>query len=116
VMKFKSGILAQFHDAFNIANDQPGLQIHGTEGSLYAEGVMWQKAQGRIFLQKGTVRKEIDFGPHQDNYIPGIRRFNQAVRGDGQPVATGEDGMKSLAIALAVLESAKKGRSIKVQY
>jgi 1,5-anhydro-D-fructose reductase (1,5-anhydro-D-mannitol-forming) len=36
------------------------------------------------------------------------------VRGEGEPAATGEDGVRSLAIALAARESALSGRAVEI--
>ncbi len=116
VMRFRGGVLAQFHDAFTIGNAPTGLEIHGTEGSLFAENVMTQKPIGRVYLRKGGETKEVDLGEPEDLYTYAIRIFNRAVRGEGEPWATGLDGVKSLAIALAVLESTKTGRAVKVRY
>ena len=38
------------------------------------------------------------------------RRFHCATRGEDTPAASGEDGVRSLALALAVRESARTGR------
>lgn len=116
VMRFKNGCLAQFHDAFTIAHTETGFQVHGTEGSLHAEDVMTQSPKGRIYLQRGTEREEIDLGEHNNLYGHAIAKFNAAVRGEGAPWATGEDGVKSLAVALAVLKSTKTGKAEKPAY
>lgn len=116
VMRFKKGVLAQFHDAFTIAHTATGFQVHGTEGSIHAEDVMTQSPRGNVFLQKGDIREEIDLGAHNNLYEHAVHAFNQAVNGKGDPWATGEDGVKSLAVALAVLESTRSGRAVKVAY
>jgi 1,5-anhydro-D-fructose reductase (1,5-anhydro-D-mannitol-forming) len=43
-----------------------------------------------------------------------VRCFNAAIRGEGEPAATGADGVRSLAVALAVREAAETGRTIRV--
>ena len=116
VMRFENGVLAQFHDAFTIAHTPTGLQIHGTEGSLHAEDVMTQAPKGRIFIRRGLEQEEIELDKHEDLYTHAVRHFNQAIRGYGTPWATGEDGIRSLAVALAVLESTETRRSVQVQY
>jgi 1,5-anhydro-D-fructose reductase (1,5-anhydro-D-mannitol-forming) len=116
VMTFQNGVLAQFHDAFTIAHAPTGLQIHGTEGSLLAEDVMTQEPQGRIWLRRGSESTEIDPGPPEDLYVHAVRCFNRAVVEGGEPFATGHDGVRSLAVALAVLESARSGQRVKVRY
>ena len=116
VMRFKRGVLAQFHDAFTVAHTNTGFQVHGTEGSLHAEDCMTQSPKGTVYLQRGDSREEVDLGDHVNLYEHAIRAFNLAVRGEGSPWATGEDGVKSLATALAVLESTKTGRAVTVSY
>jgi 1,5-anhydro-D-fructose reductase (1,5-anhydro-D-mannitol-forming) len=114
VMRFSGGLLAQFHDAFTIAHAGTGFEIHGTDGSLFGEAVMTQDPTGRIVLRRGDQREEIDVGERENLYVRAVRNFNQAVRGTGQPSATGEDGIRSLAIGLAVREAARTGQAQKV--
>jgi 1,5-anhydro-D-fructose reductase (1,5-anhydro-D-mannitol-forming) len=116
VMTFRNGTLAQFHDAFTIKHTGTGLEVHGTEGSLHGRDVMTQDPIGHIFLRRGDHEEEIDPGAPENLYIHLVRRFNQAVHGQGQPFATGEDGVRSLAIAAAALESANTGRRVTVKY
>ena len=113
VMRFRSGVLAQFHDSFTIGHDLTGLQIHGTEGSLYAKENLLQRPNGRIYLQKNGKKEEISVGPVENHYEFLIHEFVMAVHGRGHPFATGEDGMKSVAIATAILESSRSKRAVK---
>jgi 1,5-anhydro-D-fructose reductase (1,5-anhydro-D-mannitol-forming) len=109
VLRFRSGLLAQFHDAFTVQHAGTGLQLHGTEGSLVAEDVMTQDPRGRVVLRRADGAHEVDVGEREDLYARSVRLFNAAARGEGQPAATGEDGVRSLAIALAVQESVRTG-------
>jgi 1,5-anhydro-D-fructose reductase (1,5-anhydro-D-mannitol-forming) len=113
-IRFRNGLLAQFHDAFTVAHAPTGFEIHGTEGSLFGEEVMTQEPKGRIFLRRGEKREEIDLGEREGLYAHQVRHFNNAIRGHGDPFTSGEDGVRSLAVALAVLESTKTGRRVKV--
>jgi 1,5-anhydro-D-fructose reductase (1,5-anhydro-D-mannitol-forming) len=115
-IRFRSGLLAQFHDAFTIKHTRTGFEVHGTDGSLIAEDVMTQEPRGQLFFQKDEKREEIDLGQHEDLYARQVRLFNAAMNGQGTPFATGEDGVRSLAVATAVLESAKTGQRVAVQY
>ncbi len=116
VIRFEGNILAQFHDSFTVRHTSTGFEIHGTEGSLLATDVMTQEPVGRIILRRGTEVTEIDPGPVENLYAFAVRHFNAAARGDGHPAATGEDGIRSLAVALAAVESIKTGKRTKVQY
>lgn len=110
VMHFQGGVLAQFHDAFTIGHAPTGLEVHGTEGSLFATDVMTQEPRGRVTLRHGDETTEIQLDPPEDLYTYAVRHFNAAVRSGTEPAATGVDGLRSLAVALAVLESSKTGQ------
>ena len=115
VMRFDGGLLAQFHDAFTIAHAGTGLEIHGTAGSLFGSGVMTQDPVGEIVLARGGTRETIALPDHDDLYARAVRAFNAAVRGEGQPSATGADGIASLAVGLAVVQAAQTGAVVQVQ-
>jgi 1,5-anhydro-D-fructose reductase (1,5-anhydro-D-mannitol-forming) len=116
VMRFGRGVLAQFHDAFTIKHALTGLEVHGSDGSLIGEHVMTQEpANGRVFLRHNGTVEEIDVGERENLYIRAVRSFNQSVRRAGQPAATGVDGIRSLAIGLAVQEAARSGREVAIE-
>jgi 1,5-anhydro-D-fructose reductase (1,5-anhydro-D-mannitol-forming) len=47
--------------------------------------------------------------------VRSARAFEAAIRGEGPPAATGEDGVRSMAVAIAAAESAHTGRETKVR-
>lgn len=116
VMRFTNGVLAQFHDAFTIRHAGTGFEVHGEKGSLLARDVMTQRPIGSVVLRRGDREEAVELDEPNNLYARSVRVFNAAVRGEGAPAATGEDGVKSLAIALAVRESAASGQSVPVDY
>jgi 1,5-anhydro-D-fructose reductase (1,5-anhydro-D-mannitol-forming) len=113
VLRFFNSVLVQLHDAFTIKHAGTGLEIHGTDGSIIARDVMTQRPVGQVFLRDANGEREIPV-EHENLYARALATFNAAVRGEGQPAATGEDGVRSLATALAVLESARTGRRVTI--
>jgi 1,5-anhydro-D-fructose reductase (1,5-anhydro-D-mannitol-forming) len=113
VMRFHGGTLAQFHDAFTNRHALTGFEVLGTDGALLASDVMTQRPVGAITLRRDGEEEVIPI-THENLYERSVRLFNAAVRGEGQPAATGEDGVRSLAIALAAQESAASGRTVAV--
>ena len=113
VMRFRNGVIAQFHDAFTAPHAYTGLEVHGTEGSLYGRNVMTQQPTGTVSIRRAGSEEEVPV-EHENLYERSVRCFNAAVRGEGEPAATGADGVRSLAVALAVRESAETGRNVHV--
>jgi 1,5-anhydro-D-fructose reductase (1,5-anhydro-D-mannitol-forming) len=113
VMRFRNGVIAQFHDAFTARHPYTGFEVHGPEGSIYGRDVMTQRPVGTVTLRRDG-REETIAVDHENLYERSVRLFNAAVRGEGTPAASGVDGVRSLAIALAVRESAATGRTVTV--
>lgn len=109
VARFRSGLLAQFNDAFTTRFATTGFEVHGSEGSLVATDCMTQRPIGRVLLRSGHGEESLPLDG-ENLYERTIRAFHAAIRGEGSPSATGEDGVRSMALALAALESARTGR------
>jgi 1,5-anhydro-D-fructose reductase (1,5-anhydro-D-mannitol-forming) len=113
VFRFKSGMVAQTHDAFTIKYAGTGFEVHGSEGSLIARDVMTQKPIGSVTLRTANGEEEISFD-REDLYTFALRAFHAAIRGEGRPAASGEDGVWSLAAAEGASESARSGRAVAI--
>ena len=106
VITFRSGILGQFHDGFTTKYVQTSVEVHGDSGSLVATNCMTQAPIGEVLLRTagGETKLQLE---HENLYVRTINAFKSAIAGDGEPLSAGEDGVASLAIALAALESAR---------
>ncbi|APX69926.1 MULTISPECIES: Gfo/Idh/MocA family oxidoreductase [unclassified Brucella] len=113
VLHFPSGAIAQFHDAFTAKYAETGFEVHGSEGSLIARNVMTQKPVGTVILRDKDGEHELPLD-HKNLYETALQAFHNAIAGRGQPSATLEDGIWSLATGLAVLEAAKTGKATAV--
>ncbi|MGD9711342.1 MAG: Gfo/Idh/MocA family protein [Thermomicrobiales bacterium] len=114
IVRFTSGVLAQTHDAFTIEHARTGFEVHGTEGSIRCTEAMTQEPDGELTLVDKSGLHSIDPGPPENLYFRSVNMFNEAIRGNGEPAATGIDGIWSLATALAAQKSAQSGRTVPV--
>jgi 1,5-anhydro-D-fructose reductase (1,5-anhydro-D-mannitol-forming) len=113
-LRFDNGTMAQLHDAFTVKFAGTGLEIHGSEGSILGRDVMTQRPIGRVVLRNAQGETDVALD-HENLYARALRAFVGAIRGEGAPSATGEDGVRSLATALAVLEASRTGRRTAIQ-
>ena len=109
VFTMPSGVMVQSHESFTHPFAGSGLEVHGTEGSIFARGVMTQAPVGEIALVTASGQEVVGF-PQHSLYLQAVQDFLSAVAGKGSPAATGEDGIASLAVALAVREAARTGQ------
>ena len=115
VLRFDNNVLAQLHDAFTVKFAGTGLEVHGSEGSILGRDVMTQRPIGRVTLRNAQGETDVPLD-HENPYARALRAFVGAIRGEGSPSATGEDGIRSLATALAVLEATRSGRRTAVRF
>ena len=113
IWRFASGLIAQSHEGFTTKFAGTGFEVHGSEGSIIASNVMTQKPVGSVLLRTAKGEEELHFD-REDLYTRSLRQFHAAIRGEGQPSATGEDGVWSLAAAEAALQSAKSGKAVRI--
>jgi 1,5-anhydro-D-fructose reductase (1,5-anhydro-D-mannitol-forming) len=106
VLRFSSGVLAQFHDAFTTKFAATGFEVHGELGSLIGRDCMTQAPKGEVLLRTAAGEESLSI-QHENLYARSVRLFQDAVAARGAPSATGEDGVKSLSVAVATLEAAR---------
>ncbi len=113
VLRFDNGVLAQLHDAFTVKHAATGIEVHGDQGSIVGRNVMTQQPVGDVVLRNASGEHAVAVD-HENLYVRGVASFCAAVRGEGGPAATAEDGVRSLASALAVVEACRTGVATRV--
>lgn len=108
VVRFDNRALAYIHVSFAVPHAGHGLEIHGSEGSIISSGTMTHGSEQIVVLRTAEGECSIPVEA-SDYYLKGTTDFVAAMRGEGQPAASAEDGIWSLASALAVLASAESG-------
>jgi len=109
VLRMQDGLLAQLHLGYAFPAAVTSLDIEGEAGVLSARNALSPSPVGEVLLRRGG-REEAVPVEHENLYAGAVRRFAAAVRGEGSPAASGEDGVRSLAAALAIREAAATGR------
>lgn len=111
VIRFDNGVLAQIHDAFTVRHAGTGFEVHGEAGSIIGRDVMTQQPVGEVVLRTASGEVQLPV-VHENLYVRGVAAFCAALRGQGQPAASGEDGLRSLALACALLQACQSGQRV----
>ncbi len=114
IIRYADDVLVQTHDAFTSPYSPTALEVHGTDGSVVASDVMTQDPIGHVLLHDKLGTREIDVPDRRPLYEIVLSAFEAAVLEDGQPTASGADGLRAYAVAEAVLQSARSGQPIPV--
>ena len=111
---YADATLVQTHDAFTVAHSPTGFQVLGSEGSIEAGNAMVQDPVGTIVLRDPSGEREVEPEDRQDLYEINVGAFAAAVRGEGNPTATGLDGLRAIQVALAVREAVESGLRVSI--
>lgn len=109
-MKTDGGVTIDFQSTFTLPEAKTVLEVHGSEGSLIGHDILEPTASGEVILRRAGEEAAVEPRQRRNPYVVNAEAMARAVAGDGQPIASGRDGFASLAIALAVLQSAETGR------
>ncbi|ABD56857.1 Gfo/Idh/MocA family protein [Jannaschia sp. CCS1] len=115
VWSMPSGAMVHTHESFTHAYAGTGIEVHGTEGSIIAKGVMTQAPVGDVLLRFEGGEQVVEYA-HHGLYNRAVELFTKACAGEGRPAADGVDGVKSLAVAAAVAKAAETGSRTTVDY
>jgi 1,5-anhydro-D-fructose reductase (1,5-anhydro-D-mannitol-forming) len=115
VLRFAGGALATFHAAYNLHFAGSVLEIQGTEGAIVGRGILVGSGGGEVLIRDAAGEHAVDLGDPANPYEGTVRAFIDAFNTGGRPAATGEDGLRSLEIASAARESARTGRTVRIQ-
>lgn len=111
VLRFPGDVLVQIHGGYTTPFSPGGIEIMGERGIIVGRDCMSQRPIGTVSVRDADGEREIPL-KHHNLYHRAFGLFTGAIHGDGRPAATGEDGVASLAVALALRESARTGREI----
>ena len=114
VARLRSGALVTFHDAFTTPFVHTGLELYGSRGAITVTDAMQDDPIATVTLTDATGVHKIPLDQSEGLYERTVRFFNAAVCGAGHPTASGEDGLRSLLVAMAALISARERRIVRV--
>jgi len=106
IVRFENDVIGCFEADWLSSAKERTLVITGEEGVITAD---YLSQTAVIAFAPG---EQVEIGvPYEEPLLVELRSFAAAVRGESRPAATGEDGLKALAMATRILEvGAKNGR------
>jgi 1,5-anhydro-D-fructose reductase (1,5-anhydro-D-mannitol-forming) len=110
VVRYEGDVLCQIHLGWTVPHARTGIEVHGSEGSIVAEGVMQPDPVGSVVLHDAAGAREIALPERRDPYEVTVQAVAAAAAGTSRPVVDGAGGLLAVAVALAVREAARSGR------
>jgi 1,5-anhydro-D-fructose reductase (1,5-anhydro-D-mannitol-forming) len=113
--RFSSGVIVFTHQGFATPYGEKGIKLLGTQATLKGVSMLDQGAPGTLEMMSAQG-SQVTQMQDQNLYTEVLTQFHRALRGEPTHMADGDAGLKSLAVALAILESAKSGEAVPVRY
>lgn len=116
----RGGQLIQCHDSFVTPHRFSSVELYGARGSLRVHH-WWSRRRPSELLLVRNDEVEVIPVEERDHYEATVTAFHQAMRNQASGttrtnfLASATDGVRNLQTALAVLESARNGWSVRVE-
>ena len=114
-LRFEGGVIATVTCSRLLPDSRNDLAIYGSMGRITGQATLWEARQGRVeLISEDAHRTEVCSYHYLGNFIAEVEDFHRAIEEDREPAATGVDGLRVVEITLAMIESARKGRTVKL--
>ncbi len=115
-LRFSGGTIGTVCCGRVLPDSRNDFTIYGSDGRISGRASLWEARQGRVDIFSETVNHaEVCSGSYLGNFTAEIEDFQRAIETDTEPAATGIDGLRVVEVTLAMIESARTGRSVKIQ-
>jgi predicted dehydrogenase len=112
LLKFRSGAIANAHLDFIRRDYSRNCELIGEKGTIvwgYPERLV------KVYSAHNKRWRVIKIGGDpNDMYVEEMKRFFRCVQGKEKPLVSGEEGKRTLEIALAAKRSAKTGKTVRL--
>ncbi len=114
VLRFANGVIAHVETSWAHEGFRTAIEVAGAEGAIrHASDETVAIRLERTASAAGAAGVQVPQSPVAESpYQVELRHFLARLREGGEFLVTGEEAVRSLALALAVLESVRTGRAI----
>jgi predicted dehydrogenase len=115
ILRFDQGTLATMCCGRRLPDSRNDLTVYGSLGRISMRAALWEGRQGALDVTSETVHTT-EVYPLQPlaNFVDELTDFQHAIRDNREPAATGLDGLRVVQVTLAMIESARHGRTVQI--
>ena len=114
-LRFSGGTVGTLVCGRLLPDTRNDLALYGINGRFTSRETVWEALKGDVEVVSDTVNLAESYPENYlGNFIAQTQDFQQAVAEDREPAATGVDGLRVVEVTLAAIESARTGRTVKI--
>ncbi|MQG33720.1 MAG: Gfo/Idh/MocA family oxidoreductase [SAR202 cluster bacterium] len=115
-LRFDGGTIGTMCCGMRLPEFQNDVALYGSEGKVVLVDASWPRLQGELRVSSETVNTTVAYEPDFVYLVTrNIEDFQRAMAEDREPAASGIDGLKLVQVTGAMVESAKTGRTVKLE-
>jgi len=115
-LRMESGIIATVSCGRMLPDTLNDFAVYGTSGRISGRATVWEARMGKLqVISQNLNQTEVYPYDYLANFISELEDFQKAVEEDREPTASGMDGLRVVQVTCAVIESARTGRTIKLE-
>jgi|TARA_B100000809_G_scaffold228422_1_gene241417 1,5-anhydro-D-fructose reductase (1,5-anhydro-D-mannitol-forming) len=115
-LRFDGGTIGTMCCGMRLPEFQNDVALYGSDGKVMLADGSWPRLQGELRVSSETVNTTVAYEPdHVYLVARNIEDFQRAIAENREPAASGKHGLKLVQLTEAMVESAKAGRTIKLE-
>jgi 1,5-anhydro-D-fructose reductase (1,5-anhydro-D-mannitol-forming) len=120
LLKFRNGTHATVIAGTLVPRYDNDVLLYGAKGKITCKGTLGvplDNRSGELSVEGDApaLRQEFPLSTSADKMLKMVEDFNRAVIEDTEPAVSGHNGLQMIRIAVALQESSRSGRAVKVQ-
>ena len=114
-LRFDGGAIGTMCCGRVLPDNRNDLTVYGIDGRITGRATVGGALQGRLEVVSETINQTTVY-PHDRHaaFTAMLEEFHQAIQEDREPSASGMDGLRVVEVTLAMIESARHGRTVKI--
>ena len=115
-LRFDGGAVATLCCSSRVPDFKNDVTIYGTDGHIVLKDASRPTFAGGLEVSSETVNTTESYGPDAlALFTWQTEAFNRAIQRNEDPLASGIDGLKTVQVTVAMIESASTGRTVKLE-
>ena len=115
-LRFSGGAIGTMVCGSRMPDSINDLTVYGSDGRVLLKNAARPTMGGSLEIKSETVNSEVTYEPDALALAKWqIEGFNRAIKLDEEPAASGVDGLRSVQITEAMIESVRTRRTIHVE-
>lgn len=115
-IRFEEGVVGTIVVGRRMPDTENDAMIYGSNGRIALRGTVWEAITGELDVVSETVNTSESYERDMLTlYRHQTEAFNRSIQSDEEFHASGLDGLRTVQVTRAIIESATTGRSVKIE-